>query len=108
MTKISLIEHEIDLEKSELLYDFQDNFKAEDWTIVRGDSDWSVKSNAIRGTYKGPELHSQIFFNKPIKGDIIMEFDAKLIAPSMPRFAGPVANKKVNPPKIKIRRRITI
>lgn len=83
MTKISLVEYEIDLEKSELLYDFQNNFSAEDWNIIRGDSDWSVQPNAIRGTYKGPELHSQIFFNKPVKGDVVMEFDAKLIAPSI-------------------------
>ena len=81
MTKISLIENEIDLDKSELLYDFK-NFKKDDWDIVRGDSDWIINDKAIRGIYKGPELHSQIFFNKAIKGDVVLEFDAKLLAPS--------------------------
>lgn len=71
----------LDLRKSELIYRF-DTFSPEEWTIVRGTPEWSVGAKRIRGGGPDEPTHGQIFFNKPVKGDVVLEFDAKIVAPS--------------------------
>lgn len=79
MKSIHLIGKLIDLSNSRILKDFK-NFNADEWTVV-GTPKWSVTGSSIIG---GPELdtHGQVFYKTPYQGDMIMEFDARLIAPS--------------------------
>ena len=79
MKKIRLVGKLIDLTNSPVLHEFK-SFNAEDWVVV-GKPKWEVTGSSIIG---GPELdtHGQIFYKTPHSDDIIMEFDARLIAPS--------------------------
>ena len=79
--KVELIDRTVDLEKSELLYSF-DTFDPADWTIVKHPPKWTVNRESIVGGGPDEPRHGQIFYKTPVKGDVVMEFDAKLIAPS--------------------------
>ena len=78
---IALIDKNLDLAKSELLYDFK-NFKAEEWDITRNPPKWVVTSDCIIGGRNDEDRHGQIFYHTPVKGEIVMEFDCATIAPS--------------------------
>ena len=71
----------LDLAKSEVLHRFE-TFDPAEWTIVKGKPKWSVSADAIRGGGPDEPTHGQIFFNKPIAGDVVLEFDAKIVEPS--------------------------
>ena len=71
----------LDLAKSEVLHRFE-TFDPAEWTIVRGTPKWSVSAEAIRGGGPDEPTHGQIFFNKPVAGDVVLEFDAKIVEPS--------------------------
>lgn len=79
MKKVHLVGKLIDLSSSPILHEFK-IFDADDWIVV-GAPKWEVTNSSIIG---GPELdtHGQIFYKTPYQGDIIMEFDARLVAPS--------------------------
>ena len=79
MKKICLVGKIIDLSSSSVLHEFK-SFNADGWTAV-GKPKWEITNSSIIG---GPEAltHGQLFYKTPCQGDIIMEFDARLIAPS--------------------------
>jgi len=79
MNKIRLVGKLIDFTNSSILHEFK-KFSADDWITV-GKPKWEVNKSSIIG---GPELntHGQIFYKTPYCGSIVMEFDARLIAPS--------------------------
>lgn len=76
-----LIERELLLEKSELLYSFG-SFDPADWTLIKHTPKWSVQGDAITGGASDEPHHGQIFFCKPVVGDVVLEFDAKILPPS--------------------------
>ena len=71
----------LDLAKSEVLYRF-DSFDPADWTTVRGSPKWRVMPDKVIGGSPDEPTHGQIFFRKPVKGDVVMEFDARIVPPS--------------------------
>ena len=71
----------LDLASSEVLYKF-DSFDAAEWTIVRGTPKWTVSKKKIVGGGPDEQTHGQIFFRKPVKGDVVLEFDARIVPPS--------------------------
>ena len=71
----------LDLATSEILYKF-DSFDAADWTIVCGTPKWKVLKKKIVGGSPDEPTHGQIFFRKPVKGDVVLEFDARIVPPS--------------------------
>ena len=71
----------LDLAKSEVLYRF-DSFDPADWTTVRGSPKWRVMPDKVVGGSPDEPTHGQIFFRKPVKGDVVMEFDARIVPPS--------------------------
>lgn len=81
MAQIKVISQLIDLDKSELLYDFK-TFAPEDWTITRHTPPWQVTPEAIIGGKPDEEAHGQIFYKEPVQGDVVMEFDAELVGKS--------------------------
>lgn len=71
----------IDLGRSELLFSF-DSFDPADWTIVKHAPRWTVGPRSISGGGPDEPTHGQIFFRTPVKGDVVMSFDAKILPPS--------------------------
>ena len=71
----------LDLANSEVLYKF-DSFDPGDWTIVCGTPKWNVLKKKIVGGGPDEPTHGQIFFRKPVKGDVVLEFDARIVPPS--------------------------
>ena len=71
----------LDLAKSKELYRFR-SFDPKDWTIVKGTPKWSVGRRSVIGGSPDEPTHGQIFFRKPVKGDVVLEFDAKIVSPS--------------------------
>lgn len=71
----------LDLSKSKVLFRFG-TFKPKDWTIVKGTPEWTVSARQITGGGPDETTHGQIFFRKPVKGDVVLEFDAKILPPS--------------------------
>ena len=71
----------LDLEKSEVLHRF-DTFNPDDWTKTCGTPPWRVTPNEIFGGDDATDTHGQIFYREPVDGDVVLEFDARIIAPS--------------------------
>ena len=83
MKKINLISHEIELAQSEVLHDLRRS-SPEQWGLRRGGGRWEVTADGLRA-YHMPDdkmLHGQIFYVEPIVGDVMLEFDARLLPPS--------------------------
>lgn len=78
---ISLIGQKLDMSKCELLYSF-DKFDPADWTRVTGTPKWEVTADSITGGGPDEPRHGQIFYKTPVAGDIVLEFDAQIVAPS--------------------------
>lgn len=78
-----LVGYNLDLEHSELLYSF-DEFRPEDWTIFKHGSQpkWEFRGKTLAGGGLAESKHGQVFYKTPVKGDVVMEFDARTIAPS--------------------------
>lgn len=85
MKRVRLLSEVIDLEKSELLYDFAE-FKAEDWSITRHAPPWKVSRDCIIGGQADERNHGQIFYKTPVRGDTVLEFDAELVGDSYHDF----------------------
>ena len=43
---------------------------------------WKVTPERISGGGPDEPHHGQIFFNEPVKGDVVLEFDARILPPS--------------------------
>jgi len=71
----------LSLDESELLHSFG-TFDPKDWTHVVGTPKWKVSAKNIRGGSPDEPTHGQIFFRKPVRGDVVLEFDAKIVKPS--------------------------
>jgi hypothetical protein len=79
MKNIRLLGKLIDLSDSGILKKF-DRFNPDDWIVV-GKPKWTVTGSSIIGG-PDPDTQGQLFYKTPYSGDMVMEFDAKLIAPS--------------------------
>ena len=79
--EIIVIGNRLRLSESELLYSF-DTFDPADWTIVKHAPKWKVERDRISGGGPDEPTHGQIFFRTPVKGDVVLEFDARIIPPS--------------------------
>ncbi|MDD3546605.1 MAG: hypothetical protein PHG96_14785 [Kiritimatiellae bacterium] len=71
----------LDLGRSELLFSFE-RFNPADWTLVRHAPKWTVTAGRISGGGPDEPTHGQIFYKTPVKGDVVLEFDARIIPPS--------------------------
>ena len=78
---INVLGNTLTLSECELLHSFE-YFNPAEWTIVKHTPKWTVESSRISGGGPDEPHHGQIFFNKPVKGDVVMEFDARIIPPS--------------------------
>ena len=78
---IIVIGNTLRLSESELLYSF-DTFNPADWTIVKHAPKWTVAHDRITGGGPDEPTHGQIFFKTPVKGDVVLEFDARILPPS--------------------------
>ena len=79
--EIIVIGNTLRLSESELLYSF-DTFDPADWTIVKHAPKWTVERDRISGGGPDEATHGQIFFKTPVKGDVVLEFDARILPPS--------------------------
>ena len=79
--EITVIGNTLRLSESELLHSF-DTFDAADWTIVKHTPKWTVGRDRISGGAPDEPHHGQIFFREPVKGDVVLEFDARIVPPS--------------------------
>ncbi|MBR4653681.1 MAG: hypothetical protein IKO72_10000 [Kiritimatiellae bacterium] len=77
----TVIDKRLDLSASEVLYRF-DRFDPADWQTVRGTPRWQVLPGKIVGGGPDEPTHGQIFFREPVVGDVVMEFDARIVPPS--------------------------
>lgn len=71
----------LDLDKSEVLFQF-DRFDPADWTLVKHPPKWQVSAEKIVGGGPDEPTHGQIFYKTPVKGDVVLAFDAKILPPS--------------------------
>lgn len=78
---IQIIGMDLDVSGSEVIYDFR-KFVPEEWNIIRHTPEWIVTSDAITGGGPDEPCHGQIFYKTPVMGEVILEFDAELVAPS--------------------------
>ncbi len=69
------------LSECELLHSF-DSFDPEDWTIVKHTPKWTVRPDRVEGGGPDEPHHGQIFFKTPVRGDVVMSFDARIVPPS--------------------------
>ena len=81
MNEIPIIGNLLSLAESELLFSF-DVFDPSDWTIVKHEPKWTVERERIAGGGPDEPHHGQIFFKTPVKGDVVLEFDARIVPPS--------------------------
>ncbi len=80
MKSIRLITHELIPEASETLLRF-DRLEPGEWNIRRGSGRWEFDGPILRGFYEpcpGGPLHGQVFYHRPIAGDVALEFEARL------------------------------
>ena len=79
--RIELLDRTIDLDRSELLRKF-DVFDPEEWSIFRHPPKWTVEPSRISGGGPDEPTHGQVFCSTPVVGDVVLEFDARIIPPS--------------------------
>lgn len=79
--EIAIIGNLLRLSESELLYSF-DSFEPEEWPIVKHTPKWMVSADCIVGGAPDERHHGQIFYKTPIMGDVVLEFDARILPPS--------------------------
>lgn len=78
---IIVIGNTLRLADCDLLHEFK-TFDPADWTIVKHTPKWIVEPNRISGGGPDEPHHGQIFFKTPVKGDVVLEFDARILPPS--------------------------
>jgi hypothetical protein len=79
--KIELFDKIIDLDASECLRDFK-TFDPVEWSRVCHAPKWTVEPNRISGGGPDEPTHGQLFCATPVVGDVVLEFDARIIPPS--------------------------
>jgi len=79
--KIELPDRTVDTETSEVLADLSP-FEPSDWTLVKHAPRWTVTADRITGGSPDEPTHGQVFHAKPFLGDVILEFDARIVPPS--------------------------
>ena len=76
-----VIGNRLRLSECELLYSFE-RFDPEDWSIVKHTPKWTVHPDRVEGGGPDEPHHGQIFYKTPVRGDVVMSFDARIIPPS--------------------------
>ena len=79
--EIIVIGNSLRLSECELLHSFE-TFDPAQWSIVKHTPKWTVETGRIVGGGPDEPHHGQIFFNEPVKGDVVLEFDARILPPS--------------------------
>ena len=79
--EIIVIGNSLRLSECELLHSFE-TFDPAQWSIVTHTPKWTVEPRRIVGGGPDEPHHGQIFFNEPVKGDVVLEFDARILPPS--------------------------
>ena len=79
--EIIVIGNSLRLSACELLHSFE-TFDPAQWSIVKHTPKWTVEPGRIVGGGPDEPHHGQIFFNEPVKGDVVLEFDARILPPS--------------------------
>ena len=79
--EIIVIGNSLRLSECELLHSFE-TFDPAQWSIVTHTPKWTVEPGRIVGGGPDEPHHGQIFFNEPVKGDVVLEFDARILPPS--------------------------
>ena len=79
--EITVLGNIIRLRECELIRSF-DRFDPADWTIVKHTPKWTVAPERISGGGPDEPHHGQIFCKTPVTGDVVMEFDARIVPPS--------------------------
>ena len=79
--EIIVIGNSLRLSECELLRSFE-TFDPAQWSIVKHTPKWTVEPGRIVGGGPDEPHHGQIFFNEPVKGDVVLEFDARILPPS--------------------------
>ena len=79
--EIIVIGNSLRLSECELLHSFE-TFDPAQWSIVKHTPKWTVEPGRIVGGGPDEPHHGQIFFNEPVKGDVVLEFDARILPPS--------------------------
>ena len=79
--EITVIGNTLRLSECELLHSF-DTFDPAQWSIVKHTPKWTVEPERIVGGEPDEPHHGQIFFSEPVKGDVVLEFDARILPPS--------------------------
>ncbi|MCQ2379385.1 MAG: hypothetical protein MJ025_00450 [Victivallaceae bacterium] len=78
---IVIIDRRIRFDKSELLMEFN-GFDLADWPHVWRTPGWRVEDNRLVGGSADEDTYGEIFYKTPIQGDVVLEFDAEILAPS--------------------------
>jgi len=79
--RIELLDGTVDTERSEVLADLA-TFVSDDWTLVKHAPKWTVTPERITGGSPDEPTHGQVFYARPFLGDVMLEFDARIIPPS--------------------------
>ena len=79
--EIIVIGNSLRLSECELLHSFE-TFDPAQWSIVKHTPKWTVEPGRIVGGGPDEPDHGQIFFTEPVKGDVVLEFDARILPPS--------------------------
>lgn len=79
--KIDLLDITIDTAASGVLADLT-TLDPDDWTLIKHAPKWTVTPGSIVGGGPDEPTHGQVFYAKPFRGDVILEFDARIIPPS--------------------------
>ena len=68
--EIIVIGNSLRLADCELLYSF-DRFDPAEWSIIKHTPKWTVGPDKVVGGGPDEPTHGQVFFNKPVKGDVV-------------------------------------
>ena len=79
--EIIVIGNRLRLPECELIHSF-DTFDPGDWTIVKHTPKWTVGPDRVVGGGPDEPHHGQVFYKTPVKGDVVLAFDARIIPPS--------------------------
>lgn len=79
--KIELLDKIVDLDASKCLRRFE-TFSPEEWSLVKHAPKWTVEENRIVGGGPDEPTHGQVFCRTPVRGDVVLDFEARIIPPS--------------------------
>ena len=79
--KVELLRHIVDTDRCAVLREF-DKFDPQEWCIVKHTPEWAVEEGVIRGGFADEPTHGQIFCKTQFTGDVILDFEARIVPPS--------------------------